>query len=73
MLIVNIIVLPYFENRNKVYELHNIFEETGSKLRRYGRTFTILTQPLFLKKCSWLLVTDLKNLLQSALLVPEEL
>jgi hypothetical protein len=34
MLIININVLPYFENRNKVDELHNSFEETGSKLRR---------------------------------------
>jgi hypothetical protein len=44
MLIVNINVLPYFENRNK-YALHNIFEETGSKLRRWSKL------GLFFNKC----------------------
>jgi hypothetical protein len=37
ILIVNINVLPYFENRNNADELHNIFEETGSKLRRWSQ------------------------------------
>jgi hypothetical protein len=53
MLIVNINVLPYFENRNKVYELHSFFGGNWLKVEKVieVRTFTVLSQPLFLNKC----------------------
>jgi hypothetical protein len=34
LLIVNRQILPSFENRKKVYELHTIFQKTDGKLRR---------------------------------------
>jgi hypothetical protein len=37
ILIVNINALPYFGNRNQVYESHNIFEESASKLRKRSK------------------------------------